>query len=185
MEKLELLIVALSESLSQPGYFALVLEEPKSQRRIPLIIGSHEAQAIAISLEGLAPSRPLTHDLFFNTLQTLNIRLEEVLITRFEAETFYARLVLKDAANQRLFIDARPSDAIALAVRFGSPLYTTADILAAAAYAAAEPGRADQPSYLEFTLAELEELLRTTLQQEDYERAARVRDALDRRKGLK
>nr|WP_262906198.1 bifunctional nuclease family protein [Hymenobacter terricola] len=176
------MIVALSESISQPGHFALVLEEPVSRRRIPLIIGSHEAQAIAISLENLEPARPLTHDLFQRTLQTLGITLEEVLITRFDAEVFFAQLVLKDHASQRLFVDARPSDAIALAVRFGCPLYTTADILAVAAYETDEQNWESQSAYLEFTLQELEDLLRTALKREEYERAARVRDALERRK---
>ena len=183
VEKLELLIVALSESLSRPGHYALVLEEPASRRRLPLLIGSAEARAIAICLEHLQPARPLTHDLFQAALQALGATLEEVRLTRFEAEVFYAELVLKGSAGQRLTLDARPSDAIALALRFSCPLYASADIVAAAAYAPEEPGPAPEAEvFLAFTVPELEEELRKTLERQDYERAARVRDALDRRR---
>lgn len=181
MQQVELWIVALSESVSQPGQFALVLEEPVSRRRIPLLIGGAEARAIAIALERLQPARPLTHDLFQTTLRALGASLEEVRLTRFEAEVFYAELVLRDHAGHLLALDARPSDAIALAVRCSCPLYAGADLLAAAAYAPDEATPDQESTFLAFTVPELEEELRQTLEKQDYERAARVRNALDRR----
>jgi bifunctional DNase/RNase len=182
MEKHELWLVALAESMSRVGHFALILEEPLSRRRIPLIIGSHEAQAIAISLEKMRPARPLTHDLFQTTLQALHATLTEVVLTRFESDIFYAELVLTDHASQRLAIDARPSDAIALAVRFGCPIFATSEVLAAAAYAINERSRDKKGSYQEYSLEELETLLQSIIQKEDYESAVRLRDAIERRR---
>lgn len=184
MEKHELWIVALAESLSQAGHFALILEEPVSKRRMPLIIGSHEAQAIAISLEKMQPARPLTHDLFHSTLLALEASLVEVLLTRAEDEVFYAQLLLKAAAGQILTLDARPSDALALAVRFGCPVFATAAVLDAASYETDDRSRDKKGSYLEYTLEQLEELLRSIIQKEDYESAVRVRDAIARRRRL-
>ncbi len=181
MEKHELWIVALSESLSASGHFALLLEEPVSKRRIPLVIGSHEAQAIALCLEQLQPARPLTHDLLYTMVQTLGATLLEVFIERIEDEVFYAQLVLHDHAGQLRTVDARPSDAIALAVRAGCPVFTTAEVLSSAGYATEEAQADAQTAFLEYTLDELEELLHKTLQQEDYKQAARVRDAIERR----
>ena len=182
MERFELSIVALAESLSQVGHYALILEELASRRRIPLIIGSHEAQAIAISLEKMQPARPLTHDLFYSVLLALGIRLLEVELVRFEDDVFYAQLVLTTATGQRLTLDARPSDAIALAVRFGCPLFAAAEVLAAAAYETEDRSRDKKGSYLEYTLEQLEELLSSIIKKEDYESAARVRDAIERRR---
>jgi uncharacterized protein len=180
MEKRELWIVALSESLSKPGQYALILEEHESKRRIPLIIGVNEAQAIAISMEKMQPSRPQTHDLFHQTLLRLKAVLKEILIHSLRNETFYAYIVVK-TETEILEIDARPSDAIALAVRFGCPIFATVEVIENSAYDLDEKTRDKRGSYAEYTLEELEELLAKIIKKEDYESAARVRDVIERR----
>ncbi len=180
MDKRELWIVALSESISKPGHYALRLEDTLSKRRIPLIIGSSEAQAIAMAMEKLQPTRPQTHDLFHQTILKLNAVLVETLIYRLEKEVFYAYIIIKTATGL-LEIDARPSDAIALAVRFGCPVFATDDVIENSAYDFDEKTRDKRGSYAEYTLEELEELLNKIIKKEDYESAARVRDAIERR----
>lgn len=183
MNNVELSIIALSESVSKPGNYALILEEAVGKRRIPLIIGPTEAQAIAIALEKMQPFRPLTHDLFFQTLTALNARLHYVLLNRLERDVFYASIFLKvEGKPELLELDARPSDALALAVRFNCPLYATAQVVEESAYSFDEKGQEKKGSYAEYTLEELEELLAKILKKEDYESAARVRDAIERRK---
>lgn len=180
MEKRELWIVALSESISKPNHYALILEETTSKRRIPLIIGLNEAQAIAIAMEKMQPNRPQTHDLFQQTILQLNATLQEVLIYHLEKELFYAYLILKTTTGL-LEIDARPSDAIALAVRFGCPIFATNEVFENSAYDFDEKTRDKRGSYAEYTLEELEELLQKIIKKEDYESAARVRDAIEKR----
>ncbi len=182
MSKLEVTVIALSESDSKKGFYVLVLEEKVSKKRIPLIIGLQEAQAIAIHLERLQPVRPLTHDLTKNLVLALGAVVREVFIHQLENDTFYAKISLKNIDNQLLEIDARPSDAIALAIRFNSPIFVSELILEAAGYEIDEKGKEKKGSYAEYSLLELEELLRKILEKEDYESAARVRDAIDRRK---
>jgi uncharacterized protein len=181
METRELWIVALSESISKPGHYALILEDTQSKRRIPLIIGVGEAQAIAIAMEKMQPSRPQTHDLFQNTLLKLNASLTHIVINRLEKEIFYANIILKSPI-ETFEIDARPSDAIALAVRFGCPIYATSEVIENSAYDFDEKTRDKRGSYAEYTLEELDELLAKIIKKEDYESAARVRDAIERRK---
>jgi uncharacterized protein len=181
MEKRELWIVALSESISKPGHYALILEDTLSKRRIPLIIGVGEAQAIAIAMEKMQPSRPQTHDLLHQIIISLNASLTQVVINRLEKEVFYANIILK-TPTENLEIDARPSDAIALAVRFGCPIYATTEVIENSAYDFDEKTRDKRGSYAEYTLAELEELLAKIIKKEDYESAVRVRDTIERRK---
>ncbi len=178
---IELSIVALSESLSKPGNYALMLEDPASKRRIPLIIGTAEAQAIAMAMEKMIPVRPTTHDLFYDVLQRLNTTLTSVLIDRVDHNNvFFARLNL-DGPTGSLLLDARPSDAIALAVRAGCPVLVTSAVLEKTGYYPDDKVRDKKGSYAEFTLAELEDLLANIIKKEDYESAARVRDAIERR----
>ena len=181
MEKRELWIVALSESISKPSHYALILEDTLSKRRIPLIIGINEAQAIAIAMEKMQPSRPQTHDLFQQTILKLNAKLIEALIYRLDNEVFYAYIILQ-TAHETIQIDARPSDAIALAVRFGCPVFATSEVIENSAYDFDEKTRDKRGSYAEYTLEELEELLQKIIKKEDYESAVRVRDAIERRK---
>lgn len=183
MNNVELSIIALSESISKPGNYALILEETRTKRRIPLIIGPNEAQSIAIAMEKMEPFRPLTHDLFHQTLRKLNTRIQSVLIHRLDNEVFYASIFVKsEATNELIEIDARPSDALALAVRFNCPIYATQQVIDAASYSFDEKGQDKKGSYAEYTLEELEELLAKIIKKEDYESAARVRDAIERRR---
>jgi len=180
VEKLELLIGGLVESQSHPGLFALLLEEPGSGRRLPLLIGEAEAQAIAIGLEQLDPPRPLTHDLLHSALLALGATLEEVRLTRVEADVFYAELGLRAADGQRFTLDARPSDAIALAVRASCPVFASPALLATA-YAAPEALAPADSALSAYSRPELEAELTRLLAEQAYEQAARVRDALRRR----
>lgn len=195
MKRIELDIVALSHSVTQSHNYAVVLGERRGQRRLPIVIGSFEAQAIAVAMERMVPNRPLTHDLFKNTLDTFNIELREVVINNLLDGIFYARLVC--VKNGEVFeIDSRTSDAIAMAVRFDCPIYTYDFILEAAGVVLEEQeeeeraGRpqttAGQPvidsNALETYSAEsLQRRLQEVLEAEDYETAAKIRDELKRR----
>lgn len=187
MEKKELYVVGLSSSVSQDGKnYALILQEVKGERKIPILIGSSEGQAIALVMEKLKTSRPITHDLLKNTIEGLGGNLKEVVIHTIEQGIFYSKLVLLNAAKEQVEIDARPSDAIALAVRFSCPIYSYEFIINEAAVVE-DLGKLTlkKGSFAEYTIEELEELLASILAKEDYESAARVRDVLDRRKGFK
>ncbi|MCT4645437.1 MAG: bifunctional nuclease family protein, partial [Carboxylicivirga sp.] len=127
-KKIKLNILGLSYSQTQSGAYALVLAEEDGERRIPIIIGGVEAQSIAIKLEGLEPPRPLTHDLFLNFSKSFNIEVTEVVVYKLEEGIFYSELVCKKD-NEQLHIDSRTSDAVALALRFGCPIYTYEDII--------------------------------------------------------
>lgn len=131
MEKIKLEILGISYSQSQSGAYALILGENGEKRRLPIIIGSFEAQAIAIELEKMKPSRPLTHDLLKNFAQTFNIIIKEVIIYKFAEGIFYSKLICFDGIKE-VEIDSRTSDAVALAVRFKCPIYTYESILGAA-----------------------------------------------------
>ncbi len=194
MKKIPLDIVALSHSVPQSQNFAVVLGEQDGIRRLPIVIGSFEAQAIAVAMERMNPNRPLTHDLFKNTLETFNISLKEVIINNLLDGIFYARLVcLKD--GELIDIDSRTSDALALAVRFKCPIFTYEFILDAAGVvideneeaATVEPeAKKSKPSkkgsLSSYSLEDLSQLLDEVLAEENYERAAEIRDELNRRK---
>jgi bifunctional DNase/RNase len=196
MKKIKLEIIGLSYSQTQSGAYALVLGEEKGKRRLPIIIGAFEAQAIAIELENMTPTRPLTHDLFKSLAQSFNIEVEEVIIFNLLDGVFYAKLVCNDG-DKKLEIDARTSDAIAIAVRFGCPIYTYEFILSSAGIVLEENASLEnieehverQPvtkiSERELGSAstdELKELLKKAIDEEAYERAGRIRDELTRRK---
>ena len=197
MKKLELHIVALKHSVTQTHNYAVILGEKEGVRRLPIIIGGFEAQAIAVAMEGMHPNRPLTHDLFKNTLDTFSIVLREVIINDLDEGIFYATLVCwKD--GEIVEIDSRTSDALALAVRFECPIFTYENVMNAAGVIFEESeeddgdeegGRDDEDltgSTLPLqarSLGELQEMLDEMLRLEDYESAAEIRDEINRRKG--
>lgn len=193
MRKIALDIVALSHSVTQSHNYAVVLGEREGSRRLPIVIGSFEAQAIAVAMERMTPNRPLTHDLFKNTLETFNVDLKEVVINNLLDGIFYARLIcLKD--GELIEIDSRTSDALAMAVRFDCPIYTYEFILDAAGVVledsdapmqeaeAQAPQKRSSP-LSSYSVDALNKLLSEVLEEEDYERAAEIRDELNRRRG--
>jgi bifunctional DNase/RNase len=200
MKKVRLEIVGLSYSQTQSGAYALVLGESSGSRRLPIIIGGFEAQAIAIELEKMSPSRPLTHDLFKSFAQTFDITVNEVLIYNLVEGIFYAKLICTDGTRE-VEIDARTSDAIALAVRFNCDIYTYEFILKSAgivldddievssitesaqASEVPESGKAsDADEYKGKSSEELKSMLQTALDEEKYEMASKIRDELNQRK---
>lgn len=198
MKKIKLEIVGLSYSQTQSGAYALVLGEDKGKRRLPIVIGAFEAQAIAIELENMTPQRPLTHDLFKSFASAFSIEVEEVIIFNLLEGVFYAKLVCSDG-EKRMEVDARTSDAIAIAVRFGCPIYTYEFILSSAGVAIDQDtpiedvieekiekkARATALSDSELSGAateDLKEMLKKALDEEAYERATKIRDELAKRK---
>lgn len=184
MKKIQLEIVGLSFSQTQSGAYALVLGEMNGKRRLPIIIGGFEAQAIAIEIERITPSRPLTHDLFKSLAQGFNIDFKEILIYNLVEGVFYARIICSNGENE-IEIDARTSDAIALAVRFNCPVYTFEFILAQAGVIL-EEGLVNLQAEGDYTSKsdkELNKMLQEALDKEDYEKASKIRDELNKRSG--
>jgi bifunctional DNase/RNase len=193
MKKIELDIVAISHSVTQTSNYAVVLGEKRGSRRLPIVIGSFEAQAIAVAMERMTPNRPLTHDLFKNALETYDIQLKEVIINNLLDGIFYSKLVCS-REGVLTEIDSRTSDALAMAVRFNCPIFTFEFILDAAGVVLedSEIEEDTEPAYAEagtsgnplvgFTTEALTKLLDEVLEEENYERAAQIRDELDRRK---
>lgn len=185
MKKIELNIIALANSESSPGNYALILEEEDGFRRLPIIIGPFEAQAIAISLERMQPKRPMTHDLFKNTLELAGITISAVVISDLIDGTFHATIQGTLPDQKALEVDARSSDAIAMAVRYGCPIYTTEAILEQAGFVLDSPSKAfssKRGSLSDYSLEELERLLNQVLAKEDYESASKIRDAIEKKK---
>ncbi len=190
MKKIRLKILGLSYSQDQSGAYALVLAETDGNRRIPIIIGAVEAQAIAINLEGLKPPRPLTHDLFTTVLSTFDIQITEVFIHSFEEGIFYAEMKLTSEKGN-FSIDSRTSDAIALALRCSCPIYTTEEVMSQtgiiidfedSAEGADIKDELDEHSiYDEFILDELNEMLEKAIHDEEYEKASVIRDEITKR----
>lgn len=196
MKKIELEIVALSHSITQTHSYAVVLGELNGLRRLPIVIGGFEAQAIAVALEKMQPSRPLTHDLMKNFMNAFNVELHEVIISDLNDGIFYAKLLCTDQ-QETLEIDSRTSDALALAVRFGCPIYTYETILEQAGISMEEPeGKSQKKTSREpahepeenlssLSLEELNTLLKEVLEHEDYIRAISIRDEINSRKKKK
>jgi uncharacterized protein len=204
MGKIKLNVLGISYSQTQSGAYALVLSEEEGNRRIPIIVGGFEAQAIAIELEGLAPPRPLTHDLFKNFADSYGITLLEVNIHKLEDGVFFANIQC-DNGGQRMILDARTSDAIALALRFSCPIYTSDEIVEKAGIVldfekGAEfehPGASleevdktgiekkkkdtPHPDLADTSMDELKSLLAEAVSKEDYEKASKIRDEINRR----
>lgn len=201
MKKVKLDIVGLSYSQTQSGAYALVLGEVNGRRRLPIIIGATEAQAIAIEIEKMTPTRPLTHDLFKTFAQAYQIEIHEIIIYNLVDGVFFAKLICNDGQNTQE-IDARTSDAIALAVRFNAAIYTYEFILSSAGIviegndfvflenmdSPKETSPEDVPTsipvsgYQSLTLEELQQKLDEALAEEAYEKAARIRDEINKRK---
>ena len=191
MKKIELEIVALSHSITQTHSYAVVLCEVNGLRRLPIVIGGFEAQAIAVALERMQPSRPLTHDLMKNFMLAFNIELHEIIINDLQEGIFYSKLVCS-TEHDTVEIDSRTSDAVALAVRFGCPIYTYDNILDSAGILMEEDDKkkkvvvshtdTNSDDLKNLSLAELENLLNEVLEQEDYIKAASIRDEIKSRK---
>ena len=196
MKKIELEIVALSHSITQTHSYAVVLGEVNGLRRLPIVIGGFEAQAIAVALEKMQPSRPLTHDLMKNFMSAFNIELHEIIISDLQEGIFYSKLVCS-SDNDTIEIDSRTSDALALAVRFGCPVFTYEHILESAGILMEDPGtskkkktptvtseeeRGGKDDLKTMSLEDLNTLLNDVLEQEDYIRAIAIRDEINNRK---
>ncbi|MFN2438183.1 MAG: bifunctional nuclease family protein [Chitinophagaceae bacterium] len=197
MKKIELEIVALSHSITQTHSYAVVLGEVNGLRRLPIVIGGFEAQAIAVALEKMQPSRPLTHDLMKNFMTAFNIDLHEIIISDLQEGIFYSKLVCS-SDNDTIEIDSRTSDALALAVRFGCSVFTYEHILESAGIMMEDTGSAgakktkvtttssEEPTGKEdlktMTLEDLNVLLNDVLDQEDYIRAIAIRDEINKRR---
>lgn len=196
MQKIRLDILGLSSSQSQAGSFALVLGEENGNRRLPIIIGMFEAQAIAIEIEKIVPNRPMTHDLFRSFAFNFDFQIEEVIISDLKEGVFFAKLICTND-EKTVEIDARPSDAIAIGLRFGVSIYTTEEILSEAGIILndmdeEEGGTPAAPKtpQTKKTWAEqlkdtpsdkLKAMLDENLAKEDYEKAALIRDELNKR----
>ena len=194
MEKIRLDIIGMSYSQSQSGAYALILGERDGNRRLPIIIGGFEAQSIAIELEKIRTPRPLTHDLFKAFADAYKIEISEVVISKFSEGVFYAKLVCTDGESVQE-IDSRTSDAIALALRFACPVFTYESIMSAAGILMEEEAellKQDEPareeyqkemvSYSDTSLTELMEMLYAAIENEEYEKASKIRDELNKRK---
>ena len=195
MKKIELEIVALSHSITQTHSYAVVLGEMNGLRRLPIVIGGFEAQAIAVALEHMQPSRPLTHDLMKNFMNAFNVELQEIIISDLQEGIFYSKLVCF-TEHDTVEIDSRTSDALALAVRFGCPIYTYEHILENAGILMEDGspkknkgeavgieetgGNRDELSSM--NIEDLQTLLNEVLEQEDYIRAISIRDEINKRK---
>ncbi len=198
-KKIKLEILGLSSSQSQTGSFALVLGETQGNRRLPIIIGMFEAQAIAIEIEKIIPNRPMTHDLFKSFASTFHFHVEEIIISDLKEGVFFAKIVCSDGLK-KTEIDARPSDAIAIGLRFDSPIYTYETILAEAGIVLTDQEEEEEKipktegkskskkevvkkgeDFKSFSTDKLRDLLKDALDKEDYERAAKIRDELGKR----
>ncbi|WP_019948514.1 bifunctional nuclease family protein [Hymenobacter aerophilus] len=204
MKKIPLEILGLSSSQSQSGSFALILGEKTGNRRLPIIIGMFEAQSIAIQIEKISPNRPLTHDLFRSFAEQVHVAVLEVVISDLKEGVFYSKIVCSDGAST-FELDSRPSDAIAIGLRFGVPIFTVESVLSEAGIILSDLDETDaedsddddddddidtdepratptprEPSG-QVSLDELTKMLAQALEREDYEKAAKIRDELNKR----
>ncbi|MBT8380683.1 MAG: bifunctional nuclease family protein [Ignavibacteria bacterium] len=191
MQKVQCEILGLSSSPSTGGAYAILLKEIDGNKRLPIIIGAFEAQAIALEIEGIKPPRPLTHDLLKQLSDNLGATVTEVLVDELRENTFYAKIML-EVSGFTQEIDARPSDAIALAVRAQAPIFVSGPVLEAAAFVPSDDskdeigisnltpssGKSKKPVTKETKLATLQNKLREAIESEEYERAAKIRDEI-------
>ncbi|MDX5423643.1 MAG: bifunctional nuclease family protein [Hymenobacteraceae bacterium] len=199
MKKIQLEILGLSSSQSQTGSFALVLGERDGNRRLPIIIGMFEAQSIAIQIEKINPNRPLTHDLFKTFAEEMGVSVSEILISDLKEGVFYSKIMCTNGARE-FELDARPSDAIAIGLRFGVPIYTVESVLSEAGIilsdleeeeeeneemavksSSSASSSGTKESLSQTSVDELNKMLNEALEKEDYERAAKIRDELNKR----
>jgi len=200
VDKIELKILGLSSSQSQSGSFALVLGEKDGKRRLPIIIGMFEAQAIAIEIENIIPNRPMTHDLFKNFAEVFKFNIVEIVISHLKEGVFFAKIVCE--SNDGTYeIDSRPSDAIAIGLRFDAPIYTHENILSEAGIELSESDEKQVQSPVledekkspqsteenpleglkDFSVDKLKKMLEDAIEKEDYETAATIRDEINKR----
>lgn len=199
---IKLNVLGISYSQTQSGAYALILTEEEGDRRIPIIVGGFEAQAIAIELEGLKPPRPLTHDLFLSFARVYGIGINEVIVYKLEEGVFYSQL-LCDNGSEKITLDARTSDAIALALRFKCPIYTTEEIITKAGIVLdfdKETGDMEEKKdpvekkstkkagysygsreYSKYGLEELKKMMEKAISEEDYEKASSIKEEIERR----
>ena len=198
MEKIQVDILGLSSSPSAGGAYALLLKESFGVRRLPIIIGSFEAQSIALEIEGIKPPRPLTHDLMKNLVDDLGGTVIEIFIDELRDNTFYAKIIL-EVSTLTNSVDARPSDAIALAVRTGCQIFVSEEVMRTASFVPTNEDGDEGEDSIEITkdfdqqqfpkqssetkIASLHDQLREAIEKEDYERAAKLRDEINRLKG--
>jgi len=192
MRKIELDVVALTHSVTSSHNYAVILGEVDGERKLPVVIGGFEAQAIAVAMEKMIPNRPLTHDLFKNTLDNFGIELKEVIINNLLDGIFYAQLICWDGSRE-VIIDSRTSDSIAMAVRFNCPIFTMENIMEEAGMLL-DPDEEKKISmdraatkvtkvkaFSDYSIDELTEMLDKVLEEEDYEQAAKIRDEINKR----
>jgi bifunctional DNase/RNase len=194
LKKIQCEILGLSSSPSTGGAYAILLKEVNGIRRLPIIIGAFEAQAIALEIEGIKPPRPLTHDLLKQVIDSLGANVIEVLIDELKENTFYAKIILEVSALTNE-IDSRPSDAIALAVRAQVPIYVADTVMQLAAFLPSEESEKESLSPEDFEkeeeeeplqkskeaqIAALQNKLREAIESEEYERAAKLRDDIQK-----
>ena len=193
MNKIECEILGLSSSPSTGGAYAILLKDLEGHRRLPIIIGAFEAQAIALEMEGIKPPRPLTHDLLKQITDNLGAIVNEVIIDELRENTFFAKIII-EVSGLTQEVDARPSDAIALAVRAEAPIYVAAIVMDAAAFIPSEEDEIEEmnsgispnsrkrkkPASKETKLAAMHDKLREAIEKEEYERAAKIRDDINR-----
>lgn len=198
MDKIKLEILGMSYSQSQSGAYALILGETEGKRRLPIIIGGFEAQAIAIELEKMKPARPLTHDLLKRVADSFQINVREVVINKFFEGVFYAQLVCENG-NQVIEIDSRTSDAVALAIRFKCPIFTYESIMAEAGIVVQDDNKKEEKEedwfqaseseeenpFEQYSVTELQEMIQKAVEKEEYEKASKIRDEIKRRKRTK
>ena len=197
MKRVKLKVLGISYSQTQSGAYALVLIEEGGERRMPIIIGGFEAQAIVIKLENLDPPRPLTHDLFKSFADQFNISIAEVMIYKLEEGVFFSRLICNNGEKE-FTIDSRTSDAVALALRFNCPIYINESILekAGITISPTDTGQRSEggnetlietkiTKYNSYPEEELYKMIDEAVKTEDYERAAAIRDELEKRKKRK
>jgi uncharacterized protein len=199
VKKIQLEILGLSSSQSQTGSFALVLGERDGNRRLPIIIGMFEAQSIAIQIEKINPNRPLTHDLFKTFAEQMSVNITEILISDLKEGVFYSKIMCTDGEKD-FELDARPSDAIAIGLRFGVPIYTVESVLSEAGIilsdleeeedeneemavksSSSTTASSSKEPLNQTSVDELNKMLNEALEKEDYERAAKIRDELNKR----
>ena len=193
MKKIRLIVAGVTSSQSRAGSYAVILKEAGGKRRLPIVIGGAEAQAIAMVLEKMKTSRPMTHDLFKNFALKFNVNIQEIIITRFSEGVFYALLVCEHDGNT-IKLDSRPSDAIALAVRLPCPIYTYENIIKENSFVLDEDKTEtetekqpiptdiyDENDFTGYSQDELNDLLQEAVLREEYEKASLIRDEIKRR----
>ena len=192
MDRVKLKVLGLSYSMAQNGAYALILADEQDIHRMPIVIGMPEAQSIAIQLEKLQTQRPLTHDLIKKLTDELHVKLKEVMIYRLDAGIFYSELLF-EASGEEIRIDSRTSDAVALALRYGSELYTTPEIIQKAGVLVSQEIREQQSihnnvvnveknGFDDYSVQELQKMMNEAIQKEDYETASKFRDLLKDKK---